>query len=84
MAGDGFQGYGVEEDGRVTVFGIVQHTPAPLPDRSIDALVEMARELDLLLVDWCRCALVTPDPRLFRQVLTGEADGADAAGPAEP
>lgn len=83
-AGDGFQGYGVEEDGGVTVFGIVQHTPAPPPERSIDALVEMAREFDLLLVDWCRCALVAPDRQLFRQVLLGEAGGADSAGAADP
>lgn len=80
VASDGFQGYGVEEDGRVTVFGIVQRTPAPPPARSIDALVEMAREFDLLLADWCRCALLPPDRQLFRQILLGEADTADSAG----
>jgi hypothetical protein len=75
---DGLRGYGVEKDGRVTVLGIVQSTGASSPDRSVHALAELARRFDLLLANWCRCALVEPDSPLFRQLLTREDDEAGA------
>jgi len=70
-AADGLQCYGVEEDGRVTVLGIAQDTPASPPFRSAQALAEVAREFDLDLVHWCRCVRVPWDAPLFRHLLLG-------------
>jgi hypothetical protein len=73
-AADGLQCYGVEEDGRVAVLGIVQDAPASPPRQSADALAEIAREFDLDLVHWCRCARASWDMPLFRRLLLGEDD----------
>ena len=70
-ASDGLQCYGTEQDGRVTVLGIVQDTAASPPTRSADAIVEIAREFDLELVHWCRCGRAAWDTPLFRQLLLG-------------
>ena len=52
-AADGLECYGLAEDGRVTVLGIVQDAPAPPPIHSTDDLMAIAREFDLDLVHWC-------------------------------
>ncbi len=67
--GDGLQCYGTVEAGKVTVLGIDQVLPEPLGD----ALAGIAREFDLDLVHWCRCARVSWDDPLFRQLLTATA-----------
>lgn len=66
---DGLQCYGTEEDGKVTVLGIVQE----FPESPGDALSQIAREFDLELVHWCRCARASWDDPLFRELLTGGA-----------
>lgn len=67
----GLECYGVEEEGRVTVLGIVQDAPASPPVQSADALAQIAREFGLDLVHWCRCARASPDSPLFRHLLLG-------------
>jgi len=71
---DGLECYGIEEDGRVTVLGIVQDAPASPPARSAEALAEIAREFDLDLVHWCRCARASWDTPRFRQLVGVDAD----------
>jgi hypothetical protein len=71
-AADGLECYGVEEDGRVTVLGIVQHMPELPPFRSADALAQIALQFDLELVNWCRCARALWDMPLFRHLLLGD------------
>ena len=70
-AADGLQCYGVEEDGQVTVLGIVQDTQRSTCARSADALAQIARGCDLDLVHWCRCARASWDVPLFRHLLLG-------------
>ncbi len=73
-AADGLECYGVEEDGRVTVLGIVQDLPASPPHQSAIDLAMIAREFDLDLVHWCRCARASWDMPLFRRLLLGTED----------
>jgi hypothetical protein len=62
----GLQCYGIEEDARVTVFGVVQE----LPEAPGDELACVAREFDLDLIHWCRCERASWDEPLLRQLLT--------------
>ena len=78
-AADGLECYGVEEEWRVTVLGVVQDVPASPPARSADALARIAREFDLDLVHWCRCGRASPDAPLFRHLLLGTDAEPDAA-----
>jgi hypothetical protein len=61
----GLQCYGTEEDGKVTVLGIVTERPEPS-----EALIQLAREFDLDLIHWCRCARASWDDPLFCQLLS--------------
>lgn len=70
-AADGLECYGAEDEGRVTVLGIVQDVPVSPPVKSADALELIAREFDLDLVHWCRCVRVSPGIPLFRHMLLG-------------
>jgi hypothetical protein len=70
-APDGLECYGLAEDGRVMVLGIVQEELVPPPTLSADALIEIAREFDLDLVHWCRCGRASWDSPLFRHLLVG-------------
>ena len=84
-AADGLECYGVEEEGRVTVLGVVQGVPVPPPVRSADALAQIAREFDLDLVHWCRCGRASPDTPLFRNLLLGtDAEPASNVTSAKP
>jgi hypothetical protein len=68
---DGLECYGVAEDGRVSVLGIVQDVPTAPPTRSVDALAGIAREFDLDLVHWCRNARLSWGDPWFRHLLLG-------------
>jgi hypothetical protein len=68
---DGLQCYGIEDNGQVTVLGIVRETPGSPPHRSADVLAEVARDFDLDLVDWCRCGRASWDTSRFRHLLFG-------------
>jgi hypothetical protein len=70
-ASDGLECYGLADEGRVTVLGIVQDAPERPLTRSADALIEIARQFDLELVHWCRCARASWDNPLFRHLLIG-------------
>jgi hypothetical protein len=70
-AADGLLCYGVEEYGRVKVLGIGQVASASSPIRSASSLAEIAKEFDLDLIDWCRCARASWDSPLFRYLLLG-------------
>jgi hypothetical protein len=72
-APDGLQCYGLAESGRVTVLGIVLDAPESPPIQSTDALIELARDFNLDLVQWCRCARASWDNPMFRQLLGGRA-----------
>jgi hypothetical protein len=74
-AADGLECYGVEEGGRVAVLAIIQEPPASPPLQSADALAQVAREFDLDLVHWCRCARASWDTPLFRRLLLGTDAG---------
>jgi hypothetical protein len=70
--------YGTLADGCIEVLALHATAPispaasSPLPAALV--LVEhFAREHDLLLVDWCRCAVAEPSTRAFRTIL-GAAD----------
>ena len=65
----GLQGYGIEEDGLISVLGIVQE---PAGEEPVEALARLAHEFDLELVHWCRCTRASWKAPLFRQLLTGE------------
>ncbi len=60
--------YGIEEEGTVTVLGIAQEAKQ---DESVEALTTLARDFDLELVQWCRCARAAWDDPRFRRLLTG-------------
>jgi hypothetical protein len=70
-AADGLECYGLAEDGRVRVLGVVQNVPEPPPIDSADALIEIAREFDLDLVHWCQCRRASWDNPQFRHMLLG-------------
>jgi hypothetical protein len=70
---DGLRCYGVEQEGRITVFGIAQQAPDSPPSRSVDCLTRIAREFNIDLIHWCRCVRVPFTDPLFRQLLTGIA-----------
>jgi hypothetical protein len=70
---DGLQCYGIAESGRVTVLGIVQDTASPARSRSANAIIGIAREFDLDLVDWCRCVRTSWDDPRFLELLLGAA-----------
>jgi hypothetical protein len=61
----GLQAYGLQEGGKVTVFGIA-HAGEEAP---VEAVAQIAREFDLHLVNWCRCARAEWDEPLFRELL---------------
>jgi hypothetical protein len=61
----GFRCYGIEEGGKVTVLGIAEVAGGA----SAEGLARLAREVDLDLVHWCRCARVGWDEPLFAELL---------------
>jgi hypothetical protein len=75
---DGLQCYGTQENGRVTVLGISQ-AASPSPTRSVEVLADLAKEYDLDLIHWCRCARAAWDDPMFRQLLGGTDDDSSAA-----
>lgn len=70
-AADGLECYGIEENGRVSVFAIVRELPSSPSAHSADALAKIAQTFDLYLVNWCRCAKASWDNPLFRDLLIG-------------
>jgi hypothetical protein len=66
---DGLRLYGVVTDGRVTVVGIAGR-PVASGSGSVECLATLAKEFDLDLVYWCRCARVAHDDPLFGRLLT--------------
>jgi hypothetical protein len=62
---DGLSVYGVAPGGAVRVLGIAS---PPGPD-SLKRLKALARRLDLVLVNWCRCAWFGPDDPLLITLL---------------
>src|SRR5262249_46799503 len=74
-AADGLECYGVEESGQVAVLGVIQDSPESPPVQSAEVLARVAREFDLDLVHWCRCARASWDTPLFRQLLLGADAG---------
>ena len=66
---DDFSIYGVAPDAKVQVIAIGQDSNISANDKSIDRLQQLARELNLDLVHWCRCVRVNPDDPLFASLL---------------
>jgi hypothetical protein len=70
---DGLTVYGVAPNGNVQVIAFGQY-PASTPNHeSIDRLKSLAHDLNLDLVNWCRCARVASDDSLFAALLSNEA-----------
>jgi len=59
--------YGVVEGDAVTVLALHPAGDAP-PAEAVAALESLAREHELLLVDWCRCGIGAPGTESFAQV----------------
>jgi hypothetical protein len=66
---DGLTIYGAAPNGKVQVIALDQY-PARSPSvESLNRLKSLARDLELDLVYWCRCARVAPDDPLFDTLL---------------
>jgi hypothetical protein len=72
--GGGVDLYGIEEDRRIVVLGIGQLLMESRPEsaQSLQRLAKLARDFDLELVNWCRCARASWDSPLFRRLLLGD------------
>lgn len=64
---DGLECYGIEDEGRVVVLGVA----GAAGERSANSLARIANELELELVDWCRCQRWLPATTAFQRALTG-------------
>lgn len=69
VTSDGLQCYGLAENGLISVFGVMRNFTACSSGRSVDAIRELAREFDLDLIDWCRCARASWDSPAFSELL---------------
>ncbi len=72
-ASDGQRFYGLADNDKISVLGIVQQTLPSTPVRSIETLEQLAREFDLELVHWCRCGRASVGDLLFRKLLAENA-----------
>lgn len=70
-APDGLQCYGIEERGQLTTLAIDQDLPEHPPQHSAEALARLAKDFDLELIRWCRCARASWSLPLFREMLLG-------------
>jgi hypothetical protein len=67
---DDFSVYGVAPNSKVQVIAIGQDSNISANDESIARLQQLARQLNLDLVHWCRCLRVSPDDPLFGSLLS--------------
>jgi hypothetical protein len=67
---DDFSVYGVAPHSKVQVIAIGQDSNISANDESIARLQQLARQLNLDLVHWCRCLRVSPDDPLFGSLLS--------------
>ncbi|HLG15955.1 MAG TPA: hypothetical protein VJH03_15835 [Blastocatellia bacterium] len=70
---DGLTLYGVAPNGNVKVIAFGHYSRLSPNAGSIDRLKSLAKDLDLDLVYWCRCARIAPDDPLFDSLLSDHA-----------
>jgi len=61
--------YGAAPNGKVQVIALGQYSTCSPSAESLNRLKALARDLELDLVHWCRCARVAPDDPLFDALL---------------
>ncbi len=65
--------YGVAPNGKVLTIALDQYSDQPPHANSVERLKSLAQELNLDLVNWCRCLRVGPEDPLFVSLLANEA-----------
>ncbi len=70
---DGLSVYGVAPNGNIQVIAFGQYSDSTSNSESIDRLKSLAHDLNLDLVNWCRCVRIAPDDPLFYSLLSNDA-----------
>jgi hypothetical protein len=73
---DGMSVYGVAPNGNIQVIALAQYSESSPNVESVESIARLrtlARDFNLDLVYWCRCARVSPDHPLFESLLSNNA-----------